>query len=75
MRAMTNSMDTIIGKVLDVVDKLDPNTYVIYLGDNGTWMFGPQREFIDNMYITRRERSKGTTYESGVRVSMAIRAQ
>ena len=72
MRAMTNSMDTIIRKVLDVVDK-DPNTYVIYLGDNGTWMFGPQREFIDNMYITRRGRSKGTAYESGVRVSMAIR--
>ncbi len=73
MRAMTNSMDTIIGKVLEVVDKIDTNTYVIYLGDNGTWMFGPQREFIDNMYITRRERSKGTAYESGVRVSMAIR--
>ncbi len=73
MRAMTNSMDTIIGKLLDVVDKLDPNTYVIYLGDNGTWMFGPQREFIDNMYITKRGRSKGTAYESGVRVSMAIR--
>jgi arylsulfatase A-like enzyme len=73
MRAMTNSMDTIIGKVLSVVDKLDPNTYVIYLGDNGTWMFGPRREFIDNMYITRRGRSKGTAYESGARVSMAIR--
>ena len=73
MRAMTNSMDTIIGKVLEVVDKIDPNAYVIYLGDNGTWMFGPQREFIDNMYITRQERSKGTAYESGVRVSMAVR--
>ena len=73
MRAMTNSMDTIIGKVLAVVDKQDPNTYVIYLGDNGTWMFGEKREFIDNMYITRRGRSKGTAYESGARVSMAIR--
>ena len=73
MRGMTNSMDTIIGKVLDVVDKQDPNTYVIYLGDNGTWMFGPKREFIDNMYITRRGRSKGTAYESGARVSMVIR--
>jgi arylsulfatase A-like enzyme len=73
MRAMTNSMDTIIGKVLDAVDKLDPNTYVIYLGDNGTWMFGPKREFIDNMYITRQGRGKGTAYESGARVSMAIR--
>lgn len=73
MRAMTNAMDTMIGRVLDTVDKLDKNTYVIYLGDNGTWMFGPQREFIDNMYITRRGRSKGTAYESGVLVSMAIR--
>ncbi len=73
MRAMTNSMDTIIGKVLEVVDKLDPNTYVIYLGDNGTWMFGPQREFIDNMYITKQGRSKGTAYESGAHVAMAIR--
>jgi arylsulfatase A-like enzyme len=73
MRAMTNSMDTIISKVLAVVDKQDPNTYVIYLGDNGTWMFGEKREFIDNLYITRRGRSKGTAYESGARVSMAIR--
>jgi arylsulfatase A-like enzyme len=73
MRAMTNSMDTIIGKVLDVVDKQDPNTYVIYLGDNGTWMFGAKREFIDNMYITKQERGKGTAYEAGARVSMAIR--
>jgi arylsulfatase A-like enzyme len=73
MRGMTNSMDTIISKVLSVVDKVDPNTYVIYLGDNGTWMFGEKREFIDNMYITRRGRSKGTAYESGAHVSMAIR--
>ncbi len=73
MRAMTNSMDTMIGRLLETVDKLDKNTYVIYLGDNGTWMFGPKREFIDNMYITRQGRSKGTAFESGVRVSMAIR--
>jgi arylsulfatase A-like enzyme len=73
MRAMTNSMDIIIGKVLAEVDKIDPNAYVIYMGDNGTWMFGQGREFIDNMYITRRDRSKGTAYESGARVSMVIR--
>ena len=73
MRAMTNSMDTLIGKVLQTVDALDPNTYVIYIGDNGTWMFGANREFIDNLYITRVNRSKGTAYESGARVPMAIR--
>jgi arylsulfatase A-like enzyme len=73
MRAMTNTMDFMIGRLIETVDKLDPNTYIIYLGDNGTWMFGPKREFIDNMYITKQGRSKGTAYESGVRVSMAIR--
>jgi arylsulfatase len=73
MRAMTNTMDTMTGRLIETVDKLDPNTYIIYIGDNGTWMFGEKREFIDNMYITRRGRSKGTAYESGVRVSMAVR--
>ena len=73
MRAMTNTMDTMIGRLIETVDKLDPNTYIIYMGDNGTWMFGEKREFIDNLYITKVGRSKGTAYESGVRVSMAVR--
>ena len=73
MRAMTNTMDTMTGRLIETVNKLDSNTYIIYIGDNGTWMFGEKREFIDNMYITRRGRSKGTAYESGVRVSMAVR--
>jgi len=73
MRAMTNSMDTVISKVLGAVDSLDPNTYVIYIGDNGSWMFGAGREFIDNMYITRQDRGKGTAYESGARVPFTIR--
>jgi arylsulfatase A-like enzyme len=74
MRAMTNSLDTTIGKVLEVVDDLDPNTYVIYIGDNGTPMYGrPGLDFIDNMYITRSGRGKGTVYESGARVPLAIR--
>ena len=73
MRAMTNTMDLMTGRLIEAVDKLDPNTYIIHIGDNGTWMFGDKREFIDNMYITRRGRSKGTAYESGVRVAMAVR--
>lgn len=74
MRAMTNSMDTVIGKVLEAVNELDPNTYVIYIGDNGTPMYGrPNLDFIDNMYITRDGRGKGTAYESGARVPLVIR--
>jgi arylsulfatase A-like enzyme len=74
MRAMTNSMDTIFGKLLDAVDAVDPNTYVIYISDNGTAMYGrPNLDFIDNMYITRKDRGKGTAYESGALVPMVIR--
>ncbi len=73
-RAMTNSLDTIFGKLLEAVDAADPNTYVIIVGDNGTPMYGrPNQDFIDNMYITRKSRGKGTAYESGARVGMAIR--
>ncbi len=72
MRAMTNTLDTMVGKVIETIDNLDPNTYIIYIGDNGTWVFAGMN-FIDNMYITKEGRSKGTAYESGVRVSMAIR--
>jgi hypothetical protein len=74
MRAMTNSLDSIFGKLLDAVDAIDPNTYVIYIGDNGTAMYGwPNMDFIDNMYITRKGRGKGTAYESGTLVPMIIR--
>jgi arylsulfatase A-like enzyme len=74
MRADTNSLDTLLGKLLEQVDKMDPNTYVIVLGDNGTPMYGrPNLDFIDNMYITKKGRGKGTAYESGARVPLAIR--
>jgi len=74
MRAMTNAMDTIVGRVLAGVDALDPNTYVIFLGDNGTPMYGrPNLDFIDNLYITRNGRGKGSPFESGAHVGLAIR--
>jgi arylsulfatase A-like enzyme len=73
-RAMTNSLDTIFGKLLDAVDAVDPNTYIIYISDNGTPMYGrPNLDFIDNMYITRKGRGKGTAFESGALVPLAIR--
>lgn len=74
MRAMTNSLDTVIGKVLQAVDRIDPNTYIIYISDNGTPMYDrPNLDFIDNLYLTKKGRGKGTAYESGTRVPMAIR--
>lgn len=74
MRAMTNALDTVVGKLFEAVDELDPNTYIIYIGDNGTPMYGrPNLDFIDNMYLTRTGRGKGTAYESGVRVPMIVK--
>lgn len=74
LRAMTNSLDTVLGKLLQQLDEIDPNTVVIYIGDNGTPMYGrPNLDFIDNLYITRKGRGKGTAYESGARVPLAIR--
>jgi arylsulfatase A-like enzyme len=73
MRAMTNSLDTIFGKLLDAVDTIDSDTYVIFISDNGTPMYNrPNLDFIDNMYITRKGRGKGTAYESGALVPMII---
>jgi arylsulfatase A-like enzyme len=68
MRAMTNAMDTVIGKVLNEVDSLGSDTYVIFIGDNGSWSNN-----IDNMYITITGRGKTTPYESGARVPLVIR--
>jgi arylsulfatase A-like enzyme len=74
MRAMTNAMDTLFGKLVDAVDAIDTNTYIIYISDNGTAMYGrPNLDFIDNMYITKKDRGKGTAYESGALVPMIIR--
>jgi len=48
------------------------NTYVIYLATTAHGCSAPAASLIDNMYIHKRGRSKGTANESGVRVSMAI---
>ncbi|MGD9158925.1 MAG: sulfatase-like hydrolase/transferase [Desulfobacteraceae bacterium] len=75
MRAMTNSMDTLMGKLIDAVNDLDPNTYIIYISDNGTPMYNMRGglNYIGNMYITRKGRGKGTAYESGALVPMVIK--
>ena len=67
-RAMTNAMDTVIGYVLKKVDSIPSDTYVIFIGDNGTWSNN-----MGNMYITIGGRGKTTPYESGARVPMAIK--
>lgn len=72
-RAMSTATDTVLGHLFDAVAELDPNTYIIVIGDNGTGQYGrPAANFLDNMYITYEGRGKGTGYESGVRVPLIV---
>ena len=67
--AMVKSLDNGIGIVLDILEELDldNNTMVIFLSDNG----GPEAtNFSDNGIL--RE-GKGSPYEGGIRVPMAIK--
>ena len=66
-RTMINAMDTIMGSLLDFIQNDNSNTFIIFIGDNGT-----VRDYIDNLYLTTGGRGKGSVYESGVRVPMAV---
>jgi arylsulfatase A-like enzyme len=65
--AMVEAMDTLIGRLLDAVpaDELD-NTWVIFLGDNGSARWAqPTAPFDDG-------RVKMTVYEGGVRTPLIV---
>jgi arylsulfatase B len=61
--AMTEAMDTEIGRLLAAVDRT--NTHIIFMGDNGTLNSVIQPPFPSS-------RGKGSLYEGGVRVPFLI---
>jgi len=64
--AMMEAMDTQIGRLLATFDEdTRENTYVIFMGDNGTWDPVVSAPF-------RHGRAKGTIYEGGVNVPLII---
>ncbi len=64
--AMIEAMDTEIGRLLDAVDPEQlANTYIIFLGDNGTPSEGVTAPFT-------RGRAKGTVYQGGVNVPFIV---
>ncbi|MFT7669554.1 MAG: arylsulfatase B [Planctomycetota bacterium] len=65
-KAMTEAMDTELGRLLAVIDQVDPDAYVIFMGDNGTPPQLTQSPFAPN-------HAKGTMYEGGVNVPMMVR--
>jgi arylsulfatase A-like enzyme len=64
--AMIEAMDTQIGRVLDSMDpEVRNNTYVIFIGDNGTigrWISPPYHS----------DRAKSTIYEGGINVPLIV---
>jgi arylsulfatase A-like enzyme len=65
-RGMMEAMDTEIGRLLDSLsDEVRENTYVIFLGDNGT-----SREVVTAPF--EADRAKGTIYQGGVNVPFII---
>lgn len=65
VKAMSEAMDTEIGRLLQQIDAI-PNTYVIFIGDNGTARQASEPPFLPG-------HAKGSVYEGGVNVPLIVR--
>ena len=66
LKAMTEAMDTELGRMLTAIQAVDPNAFIIFMGDNGTARMGTEAPFIPT-------RSKGSVYEGGINVPLIIK--
>ena len=66
VRAMTEALDTELGRLLDAIALEDPNAYVLFLGDNGTAKQAAQAPFAPS-------HGKGEVYEGGVNVPFLLK--
>lgn len=64
--ATIEAMDTELGRLLDHMSREErDNTWIIYVGDNGTWAPVNQDAYLD-------VRSKGSLFQGGVHVPMVV---
>lgn len=66
VKAMVEAMDTEIGRLLEVLDDVDPDAHVVFIGDNGTTSQASEPPFLG-------AQAKGTVYEGGVNVPFVVR--
>ena len=65
-RAIVESLDTEIGRLIGALDSTHPDTYVFFVGDNGTPGSASIPPFQPN-------HAKGTMYEGGINVPWIVR--
>jgi arylsulfatase A-like enzyme len=65
-KAMTESMDAAMGRILTELDVVDPDAYVVFMGDNGTPRSASEDPFT-------AAHAKGSLYEGGVNVPLIVR--
>ena len=65
-KAMTEAMDTEIGRLLAALDAQDPNAMVFFMGDNGTASLVSEAPFLPT-------HAKDTLYEGGINVPLIVR--
>ncbi len=65
VKAMSESLDTELGRLLANVRAIDPKALIVFVGDNGTLTEAIEPPFPPG-------RGKGTLYESGIQVPMII---
>lgn len=65
VKAMTEALDTEVGRLLQEIDAV-PNTYVFFIGDNGTARQASEPPFLPS-------HAKGSVYEGGVNVPFIVR--
>jgi arylsulfatase B len=65
-KAMVEAMDTELGRILARIEQVDPNAYVVFMGDNGTPAQLSEFPFLAN-------HAKGTMYEGGVNVPLIVK--
>lgn len=66
VKAMTEAMDSELGRLLAALDAVDPDAWVFFMGDNGTARMASEPPFIPS-------HAKGSMFEGGINVPLIVR--